>query len=60
MFYCDECREDRNYPETAFKSFGPCEICGAKAACSSVPSSRLPRKEAANETSQTKAPENHG
>jgi hypothetical protein len=41
MFYCDECAIKRNWNMTAFKSFGPCEICGIRSECSDLPSSKL-------------------
>lgn len=36
MFYCDKCREQHNYRESAFKSYGPCEICGNTAVCNDI------------------------
>lgn len=41
MFYCMLCAEDSDYPETLFKSRGPCELCGMVALCNDLPSSRL-------------------
>lgn len=42
MFYCDACREKREWPESFLKSRGPCEICRKVADCNDVPSSLLP------------------
>ncbi len=33
MFYCDKCAKDRNYPNTLFKSYGKCELCGETNVC---------------------------
>jgi hypothetical protein len=33
MFYCNKCRDVNGYPETLFRSYGPCEICGDTAQC---------------------------
>jgi hypothetical protein len=49
MFYCEDCRIERDYPESMVKSTGKCEICGELAACNDVPSKFLtvvnPKKE---------------
>lgn len=45
MFYCDECKKKRNYPESMFKSYGNCEICGNTTDCNDIPSSKLPKSE---------------
>lgn len=42
MFYCDECMKKRNWPTTAFKSEGKCEICRKMAICNDKPASELP------------------
>lgn len=42
MFYCDDCREKRDWPSSMSKSEGLCELCGNMAICNDVPSSRLP------------------
>ena len=42
MFYCELCREIRNWPESMIRSRGRCEICGLTASCYDVPSSALP------------------
>lgn len=42
MFYCEECRKNRNYPESISKSYGKCELCGEIVRCNDVPSSKLP------------------
>lgn len=42
MFYCEKCRKANEWPETFFKSRGPCEICEEVAVCNDCPSSRLP------------------
>lgn len=41
MFYCDPCRKKKDWPERAFKSTGPCEVCGKVSACNDVPSKDL-------------------
>lgn len=33
MFYCNTCRDNYGYPETLFRSYGICEICGERANC---------------------------
>lgn len=47
MFYCDECANKNEWPETGFKSYGKCEICGQQSNCNDMPSKDLPlpRKE---------------
>lgn len=42
MFYCDECAKPRGWPETIFRSEGPCEICGESRLCNDTPSRHLP------------------
>lgn len=42
MFYCRPCGDARGWGVGLLKSVGPCEICGARAACSDVPSRDLP------------------
>ena|SRR5688572_21480828 len=42
MFYCDPCAAEYGYPETIFKSYGPCECCGYTRRCSERPSHMLP------------------
>ena len=41
MFYCEECRADRQWPESIFKSYGRCEICEKSAPCNERSSSFL-------------------
>ena len=43
MFYCDECKNKHNYPESIMLSVGQCEICGITDACYDVPSSHVPQ-----------------
>jgi len=45
MFYCDDCRIKRNYPERLFQSYGRCEICKKVALCNEVKSENLPKTE---------------
>lgn len=46
MFYCEACRVKNDWPESIFKSEGPCEICKMVAICNDRPSYSLPiRKE---------------
>lgn len=42
MFYCDECAKKKGWPESMFRSRGPCEVCGETKVCSSRKSSLLP------------------
>jgi len=42
MFYCEECREEREWPKSFMKSHGTCECCGKPSACYDTPSSQLP------------------
>lgn len=46
MFFCEECRKARDYPESMVKSYGECELCGKIGSCYDVPSKFLtPKKE---------------
>ena len=42
MFYCNKCAEKKGYPITIGRSQGTCELCGSKASCNDMPSSKLP------------------
>lgn len=42
MFYCEECRKERQWPEALMKSWGSCELCGETYECHDRPSSSLP------------------
>ncbi|HEV2928297.1 MAG TPA: hypothetical protein VGW74_06365 [Propionibacteriaceae bacterium] len=42
MFFCSPCAKARDWPESIFKSVGPCEVCGKTRACSEVHSGALP------------------
>ena len=42
MFYCNDCRKERNWPITFAKSWGRCELCGKESECNDMPSSHLP------------------
>jgi len=42
MFYCDDCRIKRNYPERLFQSRGRCEICKKITMCNEVGTENLP------------------
>lgn len=42
MFYCQACADRNGYPETMFKSEGPCEVCGTVAVCNERASKDLP------------------
>lgn len=42
MFYCEPCREKREWPESIMRSEGPCECCGETAVCYDMPSRLLP------------------
>lgn len=41
MFYCDSCAARREWPETAFRSRGRCEMCKLDAECNDLPSKYL-------------------
>lgn len=43
MFYCDDCRNERSWPESFSKSYGSCELCRKVANCNDVSSGALPR-----------------
>lgn len=43
MFYCDDCRIKRNWPNSFIQSRGQCECCGESAVCWDRPSSSLPK-----------------
>lgn len=45
MFYCPKCAIKHKYPETLFRSEGPCELCGTIAICFERASKDLPRSE---------------
>jgi hypothetical protein len=42
MFFCEECRVERGWPESFSQSQGPCELCKKHAVCHNVPSRALP------------------
>lgn len=42
MFFCEECEKRNEWPNSLFKSFGRCEVCGKAARCNDVPSKYLP------------------
>ena len=42
MFYCDECREKKGWPESLAMSIGPCEVCGQMRSCWDVKRDKLP------------------
>ena len=42
MYYCENCRRTRSWPESYVTSFGPCELCDRITACWDRPSSSLP------------------
>jgi hypothetical protein len=46
MFYCDECAEKRQWPNTMSKSKGRCEMCGKEAVCNDLPCDALQAAEA--------------
>lgn len=39
VFYCDPCRLAYGWPESLFKSYGPCEECGDNSYANAVASS---------------------
>lgn len=42
MFYCEPCRITRDWPESLMRSYGVCEVCGAKRECNDMASRQLP------------------
>jgi len=42
MFYCNECRVEKGWPQSLAMSVGKCEVCGQSRHCFSVPSKDLP------------------
>ena len=44
MFYCEDCRKKKKWPESFHRSFGTCEICGIRRSCHDVKSKDLPEK----------------
>ena len=42
MFFCEKCEKKKKWPNSSFKSYGICEICGEVASCNDVPSRFLP------------------
>lgn len=43
MFFCEPCREERDWPGVVPLTFGRCEVCEqGPQACYDIPSSRLP------------------
>lgn len=45
MFFCQACKDKRNWPvpwHGLFSSHGPCEVCGVTSDCYEVPSAHLP------------------
>lgn len=41
MFYCEDCRKERDWPESFVTSRGRCEMCEKSAVCYDWPSSAL-------------------
>lgn len=41
MFYCEDCRQNNNWPESMSKSTGRCEECGDLHICYDTPSAVL-------------------
>jgi len=42
MYYCEECRIKKGWPNSIMRSYGMCEICGRTKDCWDRPSSSLP------------------
>jgi hypothetical protein len=42
VFFCDPCAKRKDWPESMFKSVGPCEVCGNTRMCNEVHSGALP------------------
>jgi DNA replicative helicase MCM subunit Mcm2 (Cdc46/Mcm family) len=49
MFYCEECRKKKEWPESCMKSYGPCEMCKETRECYDVPSKYLPMPKVSKE-----------
>ena len=45
MFYCEDCRFGRDWPQSMTRSQGKCEICNKTALCYDTPSSKLPKED---------------
>ena len=45
MFYCNECRKKNDWPESMFRSYGRCEVCGKVGSCFDVASKLIPWSE---------------
>ncbi len=43
MFYCEPCRDARDWPQSFTRSFGPCELCAKHAECYDMSSAQLPK-----------------
>ena len=44
MFYCEECRKKKKWPESFATSYGRCEICEKSETCYDTPSRNLPKE----------------
>lgn len=44
MFYCEKCRQERDWPKSLMRSRGPCELCGQTESCYNVFSFQLPKE----------------
>jgi hypothetical protein len=42
MFYCEQCRVKKEWPESFSHSYGGCELCGSIGICYDRPSRSLP------------------
>lgn len=53
MFYCNQCKDKNDWPESIARSHGRCEVCGKSRDCNDVPSGALPppKREAIDEES---------
>ena len=47
MVYCNDCADDRGWPETNYRVIGRCELCGDYDECNDKASSLLPAKKVA-------------
>lgn len=45
MYYCEDCRFEKDWPQSMTRSQGRCEICNKTALCYDTPSSKLPKQD---------------
>lgn len=60
MFFCEECRVKRRWPQSFGGSYGNCEICGKTDSCYDVPSKYLPPVKAKDDVHTAHCCQMHG